>query len=683
MAAVQVPHCWNAQAVALTFPTGFKLSYSGDCRPSKEFAKIGKGSTVLVHEATFDDELQGDAEAKKHSTTSEAIGVGMAMGAKRVILTHFSQRYQKIPVMENMGFMGVKLEDAEETGEAETPMVDASFADLPNDAIQEDVVMQIDDDAATKGSLDENESSQQHSGACSEPGVSFNHPPKSPKTPSRPASSHQPSVAASPTAINEMKICVAFDYMRVKVSEIAHMEKYAPALLELYQQENVDEEAEKDTTTQGQTYNESEKENRRKDESDDESHKGEKKKSNEEINRGKSKRQLRKEERQGRKSDARKEQEQDKRPNDAIDAESLLPPTKNVSGGKSSPNQERSTVDHWELQAEKARSDALGNTSSIRTSNQDLSTIGIPFGSQKSWSDIQLSHKAEAAKIIREHVAHKDVSYSHLEYTYKLIGSSIKQTHLELGDLDRTMTRQGWGRLLTAAKILRYNKLMSLAEADNLPTTTGKASRATILRKLRRKPSLKARGLGYSPIPSSSKSPSNTKGDCVQQRSTSLPRLASTKTFTYQKIEPNELCNRDGPGPNSEPPNAKFRVMKYPTIGTPPIRKTPTTRRNQTAKTPLVKRYTIPEALVRRFPGTTPLVKRYRLERRHAGVRRTPPKGRSPPIRSRKPGARKGRAQEPSKLSNWDSMLANVGREVEIDLTKADQHWRAPDVRAL
>lgn len=84
-----VTHCNGAQALSLTFPNGFRFSYSGDCRPSKTFAEIGKGSTVLLHEATFDDELQVDAEAKKHSTTSEALAVGMAMGARRVVLTHF------------------------------------------------------------------------------------------------------------------------------------------------------------------------------------------------------------------------------------------------------------------------------------------------------------------------------------------------------------------------------------------------------------------------------------------------------------------------------------------------------------------------------------------------------------------------------------------------------------------
>ena len=98
--ACSVEHCNGALAVVFNFPNRFKVAYSGDCRPSLEFARIGKDSTLLIHEATFDDELRGDALAKKHSTTSEALDIGRRMNARRILLTHFSQRYQRIPVME-------------------------------------------------------------------------------------------------------------------------------------------------------------------------------------------------------------------------------------------------------------------------------------------------------------------------------------------------------------------------------------------------------------------------------------------------------------------------------------------------------------------------------------------------------------------------------------------------------
>jgi ribonuclease Z len=52
---------------------------------------------VCIHEATFEDTMLEDAISKKHSTLTEAIEVGLAMNVFRIILTHFSQRYPKLP----------------------------------------------------------------------------------------------------------------------------------------------------------------------------------------------------------------------------------------------------------------------------------------------------------------------------------------------------------------------------------------------------------------------------------------------------------------------------------------------------------------------------------------------------------------------------------------------------------
>ncbi|KAL9616778.1 MAG: hypothetical protein Q9160_008375 [Pyrenula sp. 1 TL-2023] len=112
-----VSHCRNAQAVSLCFSGGFKVSYSGDCRPSKRFISIGQHSTLLIHEATFDDEKAGDALAKKHSTIREALGVAVAMRAKRLLLTHFSQRYQKLPTMSDIKPTAIAFEDVSDSQE--------------------------------------------------------------------------------------------------------------------------------------------------------------------------------------------------------------------------------------------------------------------------------------------------------------------------------------------------------------------------------------------------------------------------------------------------------------------------------------------------------------------------------------------------------------------------------------
>ena len=54
---------------------------------------------------------------------------------------------------------------------------------------------------------------------------------------------------APPTAVNfklksDMKVCVAFDYMRVKVGEIAEMQHFTPALLRLFAEEEKRKEEE-------------------------------------------------------------------------------------------------------------------------------------------------------------------------------------------------------------------------------------------------------------------------------------------------------------------------------------------------------------------------------------------------------------------------------------------------------
>lgn len=75
----------------------FKIVYSGDTRPSELLARRGEGADVLVHEATFEDDLPHEAVARGHSTISEAAGVAAQMRARALILTHFSQRYPKFP----------------------------------------------------------------------------------------------------------------------------------------------------------------------------------------------------------------------------------------------------------------------------------------------------------------------------------------------------------------------------------------------------------------------------------------------------------------------------------------------------------------------------------------------------------------------------------------------------------
>ncbi|XP_071384711.1 zinc phosphodiesterase ELAC protein 2 isoform X4 [Centroberyx affinis] len=93
-----VRHCKNAYACSITHQSGWKLAFSGDTMPCDAFAHMGKSATLLIHEATLEDGLEEEAVEKRHSTTSQAIGIGMKMNAEFIMLNHFSQRYAKIPL---------------------------------------------------------------------------------------------------------------------------------------------------------------------------------------------------------------------------------------------------------------------------------------------------------------------------------------------------------------------------------------------------------------------------------------------------------------------------------------------------------------------------------------------------------------------------------------------------------
>jgi len=97
ISTAQVRHCPNAFGVAFRHKNGYKICYSGDTMPSENLINIGLNCDLLIHEATMEDDLEHEAVTKMHSTTSQAIEIGKNMFAKHILLTHFSQRYAKLP----------------------------------------------------------------------------------------------------------------------------------------------------------------------------------------------------------------------------------------------------------------------------------------------------------------------------------------------------------------------------------------------------------------------------------------------------------------------------------------------------------------------------------------------------------------------------------------------------------
>nr|CAG8501274.1 4504_t:CDS:10 [Entrophospora candida] len=72
---VEVIHCPSSYGLCIEHTDNWKIVYSGDTRPCEELVRLGKNATLLIHEATFENDLAQEAKIKRHSTTEEAVQV--------------------------------------------------------------------------------------------------------------------------------------------------------------------------------------------------------------------------------------------------------------------------------------------------------------------------------------------------------------------------------------------------------------------------------------------------------------------------------------------------------------------------------------------------------------------------------------------------------------------------------
>ena len=73
---------------------GRKIVYSGDTGPSEKVVQLAENADLLIHEATFEDEMKERAIEDGHSTPSIAAETAKKAGVKRLVLTHISARYK-------------------------------------------------------------------------------------------------------------------------------------------------------------------------------------------------------------------------------------------------------------------------------------------------------------------------------------------------------------------------------------------------------------------------------------------------------------------------------------------------------------------------------------------------------------------------------------------------------------
>lgn len=78
---------------------GRRVAYCTDSAPCANAVDLARDSDLLIHEATYADDMEGEARLRKHCTARQAASIAVEAGARRLLLTHFSPRYSDTTVL--------------------------------------------------------------------------------------------------------------------------------------------------------------------------------------------------------------------------------------------------------------------------------------------------------------------------------------------------------------------------------------------------------------------------------------------------------------------------------------------------------------------------------------------------------------------------------------------------------
>ncbi|WP_027084670.1 ribonuclease Z [Cohnella panacarvi] len=92
---ITLPSGQSIRSIDVVGPSavGRVVTILGDTSPSEKSVALAEDADVLVHEATFATGMEDKAAAYGHSTFAQAAQIAVKAKAKRLVLTHFSSRY--------------------------------------------------------------------------------------------------------------------------------------------------------------------------------------------------------------------------------------------------------------------------------------------------------------------------------------------------------------------------------------------------------------------------------------------------------------------------------------------------------------------------------------------------------------------------------------------------------------
>jgi len=105
--------------------SGRKIVYTGDTGTSEDIADLAENADLLIHEATFEDELRERAIEDGHSTPSMAAQTAKKARVNWLVLTHISARYKDTGLLLEQAkkiFSNTKV--AEDFMRLELPLID-------------------------------------------------------------------------------------------------------------------------------------------------------------------------------------------------------------------------------------------------------------------------------------------------------------------------------------------------------------------------------------------------------------------------------------------------------------------------------------------------------------------------------------------------------------------------------